>query len=230
MTSWHPIVTYKKILSPWRYLTTGSSVNLKLRSKITVNTTDLTSKNRYVVEFLTRCIIVFIKLRFAIELTGKFPPGGCVAISLHDSYWDGVIVSTLHEKLVPVTTSKIRSNILAGWYLNRYGAIWTNDSVVERGNYVTRSGGITWIAPYGYESRNSPRSAKLPHSGAARIAISTQRPVVCVSLIGINCTKKHYLRTRLMIRVSEPLYALPEEDVSSFTSRLMDFLRNNKIS
>lgn len=90
-----------------------------------------------VVALVTRCMIAVTRTIFRIEVVGSFPEQGCVAVSLHDSYWDGILVGILHERLFPVTTSNMRRVRIVGWYLDRYGVIWTGRSVVATGRRVT---------------------------------------------------------------------------------------------
>lgn len=204
------------------YLATGAQVKLAARAVI-IGADSKKSLSVALVGLLAKCVILTVRVRFKVRILGGFPEQGCVAVSLHDSFWDGVLVATMHERLIPVTTSNVRSSKIVEWFLQYYRVIWTKDDVVPLGSKVLQAGGIVWIAPYGYEGNKSKTLSKDPRSGAARIAIEAWRPIVCVSIEGINSPSRRFRRRDVCVQIGEPIFGRPGESPAELTSR---YVRN----
>lgn len=169
---------------------------------------------------IARAVMVIVRLRFRIRVTGHVPPGGAVAVSVHRSYWDGPVVAVLHPAVVPVTSEHFRSVPGVGWFLRHYGVVWTRDDAVTAGIGVVRGGGICWLAPFGLTLDGAaPRPGK---PGAARVALATGCPV-----FGVHFRRgTKGFRPSLTIHVTEPLWPRQDDDPAAFTDRLVrDLLR-----
>jgi 1-acyl-sn-glycerol-3-phosphate acyltransferase len=168
-----------------------------------------------VVVLIARIVMVVVRLRFQVRVVGNLLPNGAVAVSTHRSYWDGPVVAVLHSSVVPVTSKHFRSTPGVAWFLRHYGVIWTGGDVVTEGVDVVRGGGICWIAPFGLVRDGLDPACGRP--GAARIALAADCPV-----FGIHFDReKRTFRSRLTIRVTEPLWPRKDDDPSELTDRLV---------
>lgn len=163
---------------------------------------------------IARAVMVIVRLRFRVRVTGHVPSGGAVAVSVHRSYWDGPVVAVLHPVVVPVTSEHFRSVPGVSWFLRHYGVIWTRDDAVADGIGVVRGGGICWLAPHGLTRDGEVPGRGKP--GAARIALATGRPVVGVHLH--RGTRGP--RPSLTIHVTEPLWPRRDDEPAAFTDRI----------
>lgn len=162
---------------------------------------------------IARVVMVVVRLRFRVRVAGTLPVGGAVAVSVHRSYWDGPVVAVLHSLVVPVTSAHFRSVPGVSWFLRHYGVIWTGSDAVAAGVDVVRGGGICWLAPFGLTPGDREPDRANGKTGAARIALATQCPVVGVHF-------EHRGR-RLTIRITEPLRPGDDEGPDELTDRLV---------
>jgi 1-acyl-sn-glycerol-3-phosphate acyltransferase len=177
---------------------------------------------RLLVSFLCRLVLVCLRSTRRIEVRGTLPPSPCVAVSLHRSYWDGVLVCALDPRITAVTSRAWRSVPGIGAFLDRYGVVWTGEDTVARAARAVAGGGICWLAPCGFaRSGTCPR----PHTGAAQIARATGAPVVCVTLVQQPRPRFPLGRRRQTILIGQPDPTAAGEPVTARTDRLVARLR-----
>jgi 1-acyl-sn-glycerol-3-phosphate acyltransferase len=58
---------------------------------------------------LARSVASIMGTGFDFSLSGDLPQSGCVLVSHHDSYWDGVVAVALDPRVVPITRGRWRS-------------------------------------------------------------------------------------------------------------------------
>lgn len=211
--------TYRLRL-PWRYLLTGEPVNVDLRYD---HRHPFKRKNRWatlVVSLLSRGIMVVLRARYRFRVEGDFPPGGCVAVSIHGSYIDGALPAALSSMVTPVVSTRCQASRVRTWFLENYGVIWAGPHAITAGAEIARTGRICWLAPQGFAASRHGTSFDRARLGAARMAMLENRPVV-----GIIFDHQGGLgRQRVRIRINSPLWAEPSESAREFTTRLMKTL------
>ena len=167
-----------------------------------------------------RLVACYVRLTHRIVIRGTLPGTPCVAVSLHRSYWDGLLICMLDPRITAVTSRAWKSVLAVGPFLETYGVIWTEDDVITKATRYVRDGGVCWLAPWGY-ARSGERPH--PHSGAAQIAHATGAPIVSVTLDGGR--RRWLRRRRLTILIGEPTPTAVDESVESATDRLIASLR-----
>ena len=208
---------------PWRYMIDGARSSASTRRLRARADQPPNPASRLCMSFFTRLVFVVMRLRFRVEIEGAFPAAGCVAVSLHDSYWDGPLVAALDPRVAPVTSKRWRRIPLVGWLLDVYGVIWTGESVIEQSVDVARRGSVCWVAPYGFD-RGGPR--RQPHPGAAVIAIDSGRPIVPLKLTGLRrSARARRPRSPVRVEIGEPLHPAEGESVEDLTARCEAQLR-----
>ena len=151
--------------------------------------------------------------------------GGCVLVSDHDSYWDGVVATALDPRIVPVVSRRWRAIRSVGWFLDAYGVLWTGDDTVERATAVVGEGGVVWIAPFAF-----PRGGvRLPaHTGAAHICMRGEVPLVPVALEGLGrSVRPRWRRGPALAAIGAPMSPASREDARGFTTRFESVLRSS---
>jgi len=210
---------------PWRYVInreTPSASTLRLRR---VERRSSRAGPRLWVCLLSRFLLSATWLRFRIAVTGAMPEGGCVLVSDHDSYWDGVVATALDPRIVPVVSRKWRTIRPVGWFLEAYGVLWTGEDTVARATAVVGEGGVVWIAPFAF-----PRGGvRLPaHTGAAHICIRGEVPLVPVALEGLGrSVRPHWRRGPVLAAIGAPMSPASREDARGFTTRFESVLRSS---
>ncbi len=170
------------------------------------------------VSVIARLIASTMRARFEISLSGELPPSGCVLVSRHDSYWDGVMAVALDPRVVPITSARWRSIRFAGWVLDSYGVLWTGERAVDGAIALVQRGCACWVAPRAYDRGESDRTA---HLGAARICVGAQAPAVPVRMTGLAAgARLHAARSRAEVSIGPPVWPHPAEGAQEFSERL----------
>ncbi len=211
---------------PWRYVINGQAASTRSMRLRHVQKRAAGIATRYWVCVLSRVMLTVTRLRFHIAVSGTIQPGGCVLVSDHDSYWDGVVAAALDPRIVPVVSRKWREIRVVGWFLDRYGVLWTGEDTVERATVVVADGGVVWIAPFGFP-RDGVRTPA--HHGAAHICMRGDVPLVPVALEGLaSSSRRRWRRGKASARIGTPMSPAPEEDATRFTARLEAVLRSTQ--
>lgn len=206
---------------PWRYLATGGPVDVGARPRVE-GAVPGGRWGRLLASFVSRLIICYVRLTHRVVLRGALPATGCVAVSFHRSYWDGLLVCMLDPRITAVTSRSWRSVRGVGRYLESYGVLWTGEHVVARAERYVRDGGVCWLAPCGFApSTDCPQ----PHTGAAQIARATGAPIVCLTLRRGIPSRRPLRRGTLTFLIGEPLPGKAGDTVDAVTARLVAALR-----
>ncbi|WP_407939655.1 lysophospholipid acyltransferase family protein [Motilibacter deserti] len=177
-----------------------------------------------VVRLIASLIILGVKTRFRLKWSGELPASAFIAVSRHDSYWDGVVACVLDPRIMPVVSRFWRRVPFVGWFLRSYGAIWTKDQAVANAIDAVFAGRCPWIAPFGFE-RRTPRSS--PSPGAVQIARGADCPLLVIQMKRIPATPRRLLgRPELHVTASEPFRLSADEPLRTLTIRL-DVLRGD---
>jgi 1-acyl-sn-glycerol-3-phosphate acyltransferase len=207
---------------PWRYLLTGAPCDAgayRLREHGDPRSSD---QARMALSILARLVGTIMRTRFEFSLSGELPPSGCVLVSGHDSYWDGVVAVALDPRVVPITSGRWRSIPAVGWVLDTYGVLWTGDETIVRATSMVRRGAACWIAPHGYDRGANHSHA---HLGAARICVGASAPMVPVTLNGFSrSTRGRRPRSVAGVAIGLPIWPDPEESAAAFSARLETML------
>lgn len=206
---------------PWRYLATASPVDLGARRRV-VGGARPSRWALLLASLISRLIICYVRLFRRIEILGALPATRCVAVSLHRSYWDGLLVCMLDPRITAATSRAWKFVPVVGRYLETYGVLWTGEDVVAKAARYVRDGGICWLAPCGFDpSGECPH----PHSGAAEIARAASAPIVRVTLEDGGRPRFGIGRRRLTIGIGSPLWPAAGEPVEAVTERIVAALR-----
>jgi 1-acyl-sn-glycerol-3-phosphate acyltransferase len=166
-----------------------------------------------------RLVAATLRARFAFSLSGELPALGCVVVSHHDSYWDGVVAAALDPRVAPITSGNWRSIPVVGPVLRSYGVLWTDDQTVASATALVRRGAACWIAPRGFDrARENPA-----HLGAARICVAAGAPLVPMSLSGLARPARRP-RSPAAIAIWPPVMPGPGESAEAFAERLEGLL------
>jgi len=203
---------------PWRYLLTGEPCDAgayRLREHGGDRSPHTT---RMAISVLARLVASVMRTRFEISLSGELPRSGCVLVSHHDSYWDGVVAVALDPRVVPITSGRWRSIPAVGWVLDSYGVLWTGNETIESAISLVRRGSACWVAPRAYDRSASRMPA---HLGAARICIGANAPLVPMMLSGLSrSTRGRRPRSVAAIAIGPPVWPGAEESPAAFSARL----------
>ncbi len=162
-------------------------------------------------------VVTTVRARFHICLSGELPEGGCVLVSRHDSYWDGVVAAALDPRVVPITSSRWRSIPVLGWFLDAYGVLWTDADPIAHAMAVVGRGGVCWLAPHAFERGQDDARA---HLGATRICIGAGVPLVPVVLSGLSdLTRGRGPRSTAEVSVGPPIWPRDGEAPAEFSAR-----------
>ena len=207
---------------PWRYLASGSPVDVGARRRVEGGAR--TSRwTRLLTSFISRLIICWVRLSRRIVICGALPSGPCVAVSWHRSHWDGLLVCMLDPRITAVTSRAWKSVPGVGRYLETYGVIWTGEDVVPTASRYVKDGGVCWLAPCGFvRAGGCPH----PHSGAAQIARATGAPIVRLALEDGGPPRCLLGRRRLTILIGEPWPAAVDQPLEAVTARIVADLRS----
>ena len=129
---------------PWRYLLTGAPCNAGTYLLREHDTGRSSRQARVAVSVLARSVASILRTRFDFSFRGDLPQSGCVLVSRHDSYWDGVVAVALDPRVVPITSGNWRSIPAVGWVLDTYGVLWTGDETIARATSMVRRGAACW--------------------------------------------------------------------------------------
>lgn len=208
---------------PWRYLSTGSPVDVGARRRVEGGARTSRSA-RLLTSFISRLIICWVRLTRRIVICGALPSSPCVAVSWHRSYWDGLLVCMLDSRITAVTSRAWKSIPGVGQYLETYGVIWTGEDVVPTASRYVNGGGICWLAPCGFvRAGGCPH----PHAGAAQIARATGAPIVRVTLEGGGRRRCLLGGRRLTIRIGKPWPVAVDQPLEAITARIVAALRSD---
>jgi 1-acyl-sn-glycerol-3-phosphate acyltransferase len=173
---------------------------------------------RLATSFLARAVATTLRTRFNFSLLGALPQSGCVLVSHHDSYWDGVVAVALDPRVVPITSSRWRSIPAVGWVLDSYGVLWTDHQTIVSATGLVRRGATCWIAPRGYDRGEIDGP---PHLGAARICVGANAPLVPMAMGGLKRTARGRLpRSVAQIAIGPPIWPNAGESAAAFSARL----------
>lgn len=205
---------------PWQYVD-GAPCNTNARLIRGDCTPYPSCFARVLMSFSTRLIILSARARFRILVSGTFPSSGCVLVSYHNSYWDGIVVAALNPRVVPITGRRWSSNPVVGWYLNVYGVFWTQSDSVSRATRYVGRGGMIWAAPYKFDRGR----ATAAHHGPARMSISGRVPIIPMTLTGLSReSRKRWRRNVVHITIGAPLWPDEGESAEDFTTRYEEVL------
>jgi 1-acyl-sn-glycerol-3-phosphate acyltransferase len=221
---------------PWCYVLRGQPYSQATRALRGSGEGQSGLLSRLAVRVFSGVLLIACRGWFRITVAGDFPSAGCVAVSGHDSYADGVIVSALDPRIAPVASHKIRDNTgAAGWFLGRlltgYGVLWTGEGTVANARSRVAASAICWVAPRGFQEPGAKRqheSAARLHLGAARIALESGCPVVPVSIIGLDGWRPRLRRTRVRVLIGAPLQPQELETPEAFTARYLASLEQTR--
>jgi 1-acyl-sn-glycerol-3-phosphate acyltransferase len=204
---------------PWQYLLTGARCDARACGLREHGTSSRSSHQaQLAVSILARSVVSILRTRFDFSLSGGLPPSGCVLVSHHGSYWDGVAVAALDPRVVPITSRWWRSIPGVGWVLDTYGVLWTGDETIVSAISMVRQGAACWIAPHGYDHGASRTST---HLGAARICVGAGAPLVPVILKGLSRgTRSRRPRSSAAIAIGQPIWPDARESPAAFSARL----------
>lgn len=203
---------------PWRYLLSGAHCDASAHRLREHGEHRSTRPALVLNSLISPLVAVLIRARFDVSLSGGLPPLGCVLVSRHDSYWDGVLIASLDPRVVPVTSRRWRSTPAVGRFLDFYGVLWTGDDTVASAISMIHRGAACWIAPraYGRGAIDTPL-----HLGAARICIGARAPLLPVTLSGLRAgTRSHGPRSTAAIDIGQPIWPESGEDAAAFAQRL----------
>jgi 1-acyl-sn-glycerol-3-phosphate acyltransferase len=221
---------------PWCYVLGGQPYSRATRALLGVDESQSGLFSKFAVRIVSFILLFICRNWFQITIVGDFPLAGCVAVSGHDSYWDGVIVSALDPRIIPVASHKIRDNTgAAGWFLGRlfnaYGVLWTGEGTVANAQSRVMASAICWVAPHGFQEFSAKRqheSAMRLHLGPARIALESDCPVVPISIIGLDGWRPRPRRTRVRVLIGEPVQPRRLETPEAFTGRFLASLEQTR--
>jgi 1-acyl-sn-glycerol-3-phosphate acyltransferase len=203
---------------PWRYLLTGAPCDAGAYSLREHGTGRSSHQARLAISVLARSVGSILRTRFDFSLSGNLPQSGCVLVSHHDSYWDGVVAVALDPRVVPITSGRWRSIPAVGWVLDTYGVLWTGDETIVSATSMVRQGAACWVAPHGYDRGASTGPA---HLGAARICIGAGAPLVPVTLRGLSRSARgRRPRSNAGIAIGPSIWPGAEESPAEFSARL----------
>lgn len=167
---------------------------------------------------LGRVIATATRARFRIRISGELPATGCVLISHHDSYWDGLIAAALDPRVAPVTSRSWLSIPLLGAFLDAYGVLWTGDHAIAHGTALVGRGSVCWLAPRAFD-RGEPHPER--HLGAARICVDGCVPMLPLMLDGLSpATRGLGRRPLVSIEIGQAISPLPGEAPAAFSARM----------
>jgi 1-acyl-sn-glycerol-3-phosphate acyltransferase len=217
---------------PWCYVLRGKPYNRATRARRGADEAQSGPFAKFAVRAMSVILLMTCRCWFRITVAGDFPAAGCVAVSGHDSYWDGLIVSALDPRIVPVASHKIRDNTGAagrflGPLLTGYGVLWTGEGTVANARSRVAASAVCWLAPRGFQEPGAKRlhqSAERVHLGPARIALESDCPVVPISIIGLDRWRPRPWRTRVRVLIGEPLQPRGLETPEAFTARFLECL------
>jgi len=203
---------------PWRYLLTGARCDAGAQRLREHGDRRSSHSARMASSLLVRVAATTIRARFDISLSGELPPSGCVLVSHHDSYWDGVVAASLDPRVVPITSGRWRSIPALGRFLDSYGVLWTDDETIATAISLVRGGVACWLAPHAYDRGAMHVPA---HLGAARICVGASAPVVPLTLSGLRrSARRRRRRTVAAIAIGPPIWPNPGESAAAFSARL----------
>jgi 1-acyl-sn-glycerol-3-phosphate acyltransferase len=170
------------------------------------------------VSLLARVIATATRARFRISVAGELPAGGCVLISHHNSYWDGLIAAALDPRVTPITSRNWLSIPLVGAFLDAYGVLWTGDHAIAHATALVRRGSVCWLAPRAFDrGKRHPQR----HLGAARICMEGGVPALPLSLSGFSAaTRGPGARPRVRIEIGRAIAPESGESPAAFTARV----------
>jgi hypothetical protein len=170
------------------------------------------------VSLLGRVIATATRARFSIRIAGELPDGGCVLISHHDSYWDGLIAAALDPRVAPITSRNWRSTPVLGAFLDAYGVLWTGDHAISHATALVAGGGVCWLAPRAFD-RGESRPER--HLGAARICLEGGVPAMPLLLSGFSAaTRGRGARPSVRIEIGRAIAPEPGESPAAFSARV----------
>ena len=204
---------------PWRYLLGGVPCDERSYGWREPEGLDSPHRARPATSVFVRLVAATLRARFAFSLSGELPALGCVVVSHHDSYWDGVVAAALDPRVAPITSGNWRSIPVVGSVLRSYGVLWTDDQTVASATALVRRGAACWIAPRGFDrARENPA-----HLGAARICVAAGAPLVPMSLSGLARPARRP-RSPAAIAIWPPVMPAPGESAEAFAERLEGLL------
>lgn len=166
---------------------------------------------------LARAAVGALRARFQIRLSGEIPPSGCVLVSHHDSYWDGVMAAALDPRVFPVVSRGWRSIPGLGRFLNAYGVLWTGAETIEHATAAVGRGEICWLAPRAFDRGGGPTPA---HLGAALICTGADVPLVPLVFAGLSAaTRGRPPRSVAHVDIGVPFWPQGGESAAEFSSR-----------
>ncbi|MGD0455901.1 MAG: 1-acyl-sn-glycerol-3-phosphate acyltransferase [Solirubrobacteraceae bacterium] len=203
---------------PWRYLLSGAPCDadaLGVRERGGVRSS--TRAKRIVTSLLSRTVVTVVRTRFQICLSGELPPAGCVLVSHHDSYWDGVVAAALDPRVVPITSSRWRSIPALGSFLDAYGVLWTDAETISHAMALVGRGDACWLAPHAFDRGRGHTPA---HLGAARICTGAGVPLVPLVLSGLSdLTRGRGPRSAAEVSIGLPVWPKDGEEPAEFSAR-----------
>jgi 1-acyl-sn-glycerol-3-phosphate acyltransferase len=202
---------------PWRYLLSGAPCDARALGVRERGVRTSSRAKRTLTSLLSRTVVAVVRVRFRICLSGELPVSGCVLVSHHDSYWDGVVAAALDPRVVPITSSRWRSIPALGWFLDAYGVLWTDADTIARAMALVGRGDACWLAPHAFDRGHGHAPA---HLGAARICIGAGVPLVPVVLSGLSdLTRGRGPRRTAEVSIGLPIWPKDGEEPPEFSAR-----------
>ena len=203
---------------PWRYILSGIPLDPETQHLRERDDRVPSPTARIAASAIARAVATVMRTRFEIRLSGELPPTGCVLVSHHSSYWDGVVAVALDPRVVPITSRNWRSIPVIGWVLHVYGVLWTGEETIATAVSMVGRGNACWIAPRAYDRGSDGARA---HLGAARICVAAGAPAVPVELSGFaGAPSARRPRRRAMIAIGRGVWPDAGESAEAFSARL----------
>jgi hypothetical protein len=221
----------------WRYLVTQESVDVRLRYDPIQPFQLRPRPATALVSAIVRTMLGLCHLAFRFEFVGSIPAEGCVLVSSHVSYLDGLLPTMLSGRVTPIISRHCKPQPSAGrsardwllrigktiraYALTIYGVIWAEGgSSITQGAAVVSAGQICWLAPKGFGRAPHGTYFSTAQLGAARIALMENCPVVPIAIVSRRRTI-FQPRPMVVVRIGQPIGPDPAERGRHFTDRYM---------
>ena len=176
---------------------------------------------------ITLGTIIKLFMRQTVEGVENLPQEGPVVLaSNHLTNFDVFPMQlAIPRPLFFMAKSELHKNPLLDAALRSLGAFPVNRGqkdqwAIQHAQKVLEHGQVLAIFPEG--TRSKGRGLRSAKTGAARLALTAQCPIVPVAVEGTHrMFKKFPRRTHVHVQIGEPLYPKPDETILGLTDRMM---------